>query len=65
MYASQATGVAFYPYMLDYYSQQSIGFKSGIEARRLEAEIMKNATGIIVPNEFMGEEARTRYGVRS
>lgn len=65
MYASQATGVAFYPYMLDYYSQQSIGFKSAIEARRLEAEIMKNATGIIVPNEFMGEEARTRYGVRS
>lgn len=65
MYASQATGVAFYPYMLDYYSQQSIGFKSEAEALQLEAEIMKNATGIIVPNEFMGEEARTRYGVRS
>lgn len=65
MYASQATGVAFYPYLLDYYSQQSIGFKSEVEARRLEAEIMKHATGIIVPNEFMGEEARTRYGVRS
>lgn len=65
MYASVATGVAFYPYLLDYYSQQSVGFKSEAEARQLEAEIMKNATGIIVPNEFMGEEARTRYGVRS
>ncbi|MFN2499491.1 MAG: glycosyltransferase [Pyrinomonadaceae bacterium] len=65
MYASRATGVAFYPYLLDYYSQQSIGFKSEVEAQRLEAEIMKTATGVIVPNEFMGEEARTRYGVRS
>lgn len=63
IYASRLTGVRFYPYMLDYYSQQSNGFKSEAEARRFEALMMKEATGVIVPNEFMGEELRRRYGV--
>ncbi len=63
LYASRLTGARFYPYMLDYYSQQSNGFKSEVEARRFEAEMMEAATGVIVPNEFMGDELRRRYGV--
>jgi glycosyltransferase involved in cell wall biosynthesis len=64
-YASRMTGVPFYPYMLDYYSQQSVGYSSEASARRLEPLMMKGATAVIVPNEFMGEELRQRYGVES
>lgn len=63
LYASRLTDARFYPYMLDYYSQQSNGFKSEREARRFEAMMMKEATGVIVPNEFMGDELRRRYNV--
>jgi glycosyltransferase involved in cell wall biosynthesis len=63
--ASRLTKVGFYPYMLDFYSQQSVGFKSEASARRLEATMMRGAAGIIVPNEFMGDELRRRYGVDS
>jgi glycosyltransferase involved in cell wall biosynthesis len=63
-YASRMTGVRFYPYMLDYYSQQSVGYSSEASARELEALMMREATAVIVPNEFMGEELRQRYGVK-
>ena len=63
--ASKLTGVKFYPYMLDYYSEQSAGFKSARFVRRFEPMIMRGATGIIVPNEFLQDELRECYGVDS
>lgn len=64
-YASRIAGVEFYPYMLDYFSQQSVGFSSEASARELESLMMKSATAVIVPNEFMRDELRQRYGVKS
>ncbi len=63
--ASRLTKTGFYPYLLDYYSQQAAGFKSESFAKQIEATMLNGAAGVIVPNEFMRDELRARFGVDS
>lgn len=63
--ASRMTGVKFYPYLFDYYSQMATGTQGERFANRLEPVMMKGAAGIIVPNEFLRDDLRERYGVES
>ena len=62
--ACQATGIAFVPYILDYFSLAQVG---GVReyALRHEAALLRGAAAIVVTNEFMGEEYRRLYGVES
>lgn len=62
--AGRLMQVRFYPYLFDYYSHKVLG-KTSTFAHRYEPIMLKGAAGIIVPNEFMREEARSRYGVES
>ncbi|MDT4898876.1 MAG: hypothetical protein QOH25_3953 [Acidobacteriota bacterium] len=63
--ASRLTGVKFYPYLFDYYSQMATGTQGERFANRLEPVMLKGAAGIIVPNEFLRDDLRERYGVES
>jgi glycosyltransferase involved in cell wall biosynthesis len=61
--ASRLTGVAFFPYILDYYSYPWLDSFSRAFARFFEPALLKGATQIIVVNEFLGEALRQRYHV--
>jgi glycosyltransferase involved in cell wall biosynthesis len=69
--ASRLAGVPFYPYYFDdyYYQWSAIAHWKALSgrrfARRLESAIIKGAARVIVPNEFMGDELRRRYGVEA
>lgn len=63
--ASRMTGVKFYPYLFDYYSGMAEGTSGAEAAHRLETEMMKDAAGVIVPNEFLRDELRELYGVEA
>ena len=63
--ASRLTGVKFYPYLFDYYSQMATGSQGSDFANRFESVMMKKAAGIIVPNEFLRDDLRERYGVEA
>lgn len=60
--AARWTGVPFVPYVLDDYSCQWTGAYRSV-ARRLEPSVIRSAAGLIVPNEFLRREYRTRYGI--
>ena len=62
--ACTAAGVAFVPYIFDDFGSSHTGKLRGY-ARQHEAEILRAAAAIIVPNEFLREEYRRRYGVES
>jgi len=61
--ASRLCKVSFFAYMFDDYSYKWIDPEVNAHAQRLEPFVLKGATGIIVPNEFMRDELRSRYGV--
>lgn len=63
--ACRLTGAKFYPYLFDYYSQMATGTKGERFTLQVEAPMMKNAAGIIVPNEFLRDELKARYDVDS
>ena len=63
--ASRMVGVPFYAYLFDYYSYQSLDPKERFFARRFEPIFLKGAAGIIVPNEFLRDELKERYGVEA
>lgn len=69
--ASRIAGVPFYPYYFDDYYYQWAGVASWTAVdfrpfvRRLESILIRGAKGVIVPNEFMGQELQLRYGVSS
>lgn len=69
--ASRVQRVPFYAYYFDDYYHQwaAVDHWQALDgrriARRLEAALVRGAAGVIVPNEFMGEELRRRYGVES
>lgn len=63
-YAGRLTGVRFYPYLFDHYSQKETGVNAAF-ARRMEPVMLKGAAGIIVPNEFLRDELRRSYDVES
>jgi glycosyltransferase involved in cell wall biosynthesis len=68
--AARMVGIPYYAYIFDYYSKQWEGpnhWGNGGDyvrlARRLESILLKGAAGVIVPNEFLGDALRERYGV--
>jgi len=63
--ASRLVGVPFFPYLFDYYSYQWIEPGARFLAQRLEPILLKGATGIIAPNEFLRDALRRRYGVEA
>jgi glycosyltransferase involved in cell wall biosynthesis len=62
--ACQAIGIAFVPYIFDYFGLKHTGDARTL-ALRHEQEILQGAAAILVTNEFMAEEYRRLYGVES
>jgi len=60
--ACQASGVAFVPYIFDYFGRKHVGGLRSY-ALRYEGELLRGAAAIIVPNEFMAQEYARLYGV--
>lgn len=63
--ASRLTGVRFYAYLLDQYSHMVSYVLGNSYLRHLESRILKGATGVIVPNEFLRDELRRRFNVEA
>ena len=62
--ASKWSGIPFVTYMFDDYAFQWTGAYRQI-SKRLEPNILKKASAVIVPNEYMQKEYSKRYGVES
>jgi len=60
--ACAGLGLELIPYIFDDYLWQWTGHSRSV-ARRMEPAAMKYARCVIVPNEFLAEEYRRRYGV--
>lgn len=63
--ASRLTGVRFYAYLLDQYSHMVSYVLGNSLFRHFEARILKDATAVIVPNEFLQKELRQRFNVKA
>jgi glycosyltransferase involved in cell wall biosynthesis len=63
--ASQSLGLPLFFYIFDYYSRQWTHPIQRVFAEKYERIILKSSSGIIVPNECLYEEYRTRYGIAS
>jgi glycosyltransferase involved in cell wall biosynthesis len=61
--AGLLTGVPFYVYLFDDYLYQWPNRAYRRFVRRFEPFIMKQAAGVMVPNEFLRDEYSTRYGI--
>lgn len=62
--ACKRCGVKFIPYMFDDYAFQWTG-PARILAKMISNKIIKKATRVIVPNEFLARDYRKRYGVKA
>jgi len=60
---SRMAGARFYPYLFDDYATKWTPPRERAFARRAEPFLLKRAAGIIVPNEYLGDDLRRRYGV--
>ena len=63
--ASRLTGARFYAYLLDQYSHMVSYVLGNSFLRRFESRILKGATAVIVPNEFLRDELRQRFNVEA
>jgi glycosyltransferase involved in cell wall biosynthesis len=63
--ASQSLGLPFFFYIFDYYSRQWTYPIQRAFAENFERIMIEKSSGIIVPNECMNQEYRTRYGIAS
>ncbi len=63
--ASRLARTSFYAYLFDYYSYQSVDAIESFYAHRFEPWILKRAKGVIVPNEFLRDDLKARYGVEA
>ena len=63
--AAKLSGARFYAYLLDQYSHMVAYVMGKSFLRRLEPWVMRDATAVIVPNEFMRDEVKRRYRVDS
>lgn len=63
--ASRLAGIPFYPYLFDSYSHQWVNRVDRFFAQLLEPILLRGSAGIIVPNEFLRDELRRRYGVEA
>jgi glycosyltransferase involved in cell wall biosynthesis len=62
--ASRWAGARYYVYLFDDYSYQWVAPAFRAYAERWERVLMEGAAGVIVPNEFLGEEYKHRYGIK-
>jgi glycosyltransferase involved in cell wall biosynthesis len=62
-FASRMTGARFWAYIFDDYVYQWTEPVSRYLARRMEPTLLRGAAGVIVPNEYMYDELRRRYGL--
>jgi len=53
----------YYPYLLDYYSYQWTQPFISVLAHLIEPILLRNASGVIVPNEQLSEDLKSRYGI--
>lgn len=60
--AAKRAGVVFVPYYFDDYCYQWTGWRRSV-AQQLEQKALGGAIGALVPNEFLAEEYRRRYGL--
>jgi glycosyltransferase involved in cell wall biosynthesis len=63
--ASRIMNVPFYAYVCDYYSYQQVDARERALAKKLEPKILRGARGVIVLNEFLRDELKSRYDVES
>ncbi len=61
--ASRWAGVRYFVYLFDDYFYQWPGPLERSFAQRWERMLIKEAVGVVVPNEFLYEEYRGRYGI--
>ena len=61
--ASRLAGVRFYAYVFDDYKFKWLASREVAFAQSVEPDVFPKADGIIVPNEFMRDALRSRYGV--
>jgi glycosyltransferase involved in cell wall biosynthesis len=62
-FASRLANARFYLYLLDQYAQMVQYSLGDSFLSRLEAPVIRGASGIITPNEFLCEEIKRRYQV--
>jgi glycosyltransferase involved in cell wall biosynthesis len=64
--AARRTGVRFIPYYFDHWSQQAV-FSPRLQRliKRLEPYILRRASSVIVPNEFLARDLQMYGGVRT
>ncbi|MDP8908831.1 MAG: glycosyltransferase, partial [Chloroflexota bacterium] len=62
---SRLAGARFYPYLFDDYATKWTRPREARFARRAEPYLLKRAAGVIVPNEYLGDDLRRRHGVES
>ena len=63
--ASRLTGARFYAYLLDQYSHMVSYVLGNSFLRHFESRILKGAAAVIVPNEFLRDELRQRFGIEA
>jgi glycosyltransferase involved in cell wall biosynthesis len=61
--AAALKGIAFYPYLFDDFAYQWADPIYRDMTSRFETVLFKNASGVIVPNEFLKHEVRQRHDV--
>lgn len=61
--ASRMVGARFYAYLLDQYTHMVSYVLGRSPLRRIEPWILRGASGVIAPNEFLRDELRSRYRI--
>ncbi|MDQ3630401.1 MAG: glycosyltransferase, partial [Actinomycetota bacterium] len=62
---SWLSGARFYPYLFDDYATKWTRPRERAFARRVEPLLLKRAAGVIVPNEYLGDDVLRRHGVKA
>jgi glycosyltransferase involved in cell wall biosynthesis len=63
--ASVVARIPFYPYFFDRYLEQGVSTPTRLFTRFVEPILAWRASTFIVPNEFLRDDLRARYGVES
>ena len=63
--ASRRAGTRFYAYLCDDYAARETFWAYRLPARLVEPWPLKGADGVVVPNEFLQEKLRRRFGVEA
>jgi glycosyltransferase involved in cell wall biosynthesis len=61
--ASRRLGLPFYAYCFDLWSHQGVTRLERAWARWAERVVLRGAARVVVPNEFLADEYRRRYGI--